>query len=273
MRGGAIPGTRHRPAQGAAEAQMLAERRGVAAEAPRAPGMMGDGPAEGARLTPDRVRQTASGKAGQPWAQPWDKPRARDLPPPAEIAADVGVEALEQSRAVEDLRHGIGVARADLRDDEAHVSHGAHVEVPGPGRDHARRALWSERSGPSTRAIGARAQSRAVRPAAARFPRSHQCAQAPGDALAMSLPWQLDGYSLGQVRQRRRDPGGCQRSEITFCVNGAGWFYFCVRRSVKGERLPAGARRPTPGARRAQRQERCGPCPPCLRGCSGPVCR
>ena len=55
----------------------------------------------------------------------------------------------------------------------------------------------------------------------------------------------LNEYSLGQVRQRRRDPGGCQRSEITFCVNGAGWFYFCVRRSVKGERLPAGSRRPT----------------------------
>ena len=198
VRGRAIAGARHRPAQGVAEAKLRAERcSGVAVPSTGPQSVVANGPVEGAGPAADREGQPAAGEARQARAEPRETSRPGNLPPPADVGAEVGVETLEQSRPVEDLRHRVAVAGADLRDDEAPFSHCAHVKVLGPGRDHARRALWSWRSGPSARAIGAGAAPRAVRPAAARFPSSHQCAQAPGDALAKTLPWQLERVFLG----------------------------------------------------------------------------
>ena len=102
MRGRAVAGARHRLAQGVAEAQMLAERySGVAVPSTGPQCVVAKGPAEGTGLAPGGVGQSATGEAGQSRAQPRDRARPRQLPPPADVAADVGVEALEQSRPVD----------------------------------------------------------------------------------------------------------------------------------------------------------------------------
>ena len=55
-------------------------------------------------------------------AQPRYATGTGHLPPPADVAAQVGIEALEASRLFEKRRYRITVARADLSDDEARIS-------------------------------------------------------------------------------------------------------------------------------------------------------
>ena len=67
--------------------------------------------------------QTASGQARQARAQSGDAARSGNLPPPANVTAQVGIEPLQQPRLLEDRRDSVAVASPDLGDDEAWVSH------------------------------------------------------------------------------------------------------------------------------------------------------